>query len=202
MQIDGTGGFKDANISPLVSVISLFRDHGQTILVLLYGLSIPTKLNLMKRKFDGDGPNNIVFHLCDESSMSMEELVMVILASEVVDELFTCSGEAHRMREFCSDIESNTDAYLESGHVILCGLELIAREFNRRRTEGLKHIKVMEGYHKIMEMSTRIQEILFDAGVCNPKLRNLPSFETLLDHSRIHRCHHVSNLADAKDAKN
>lgn len=83
----------------------------------------------------------------------------------------------------------NTDAYLKCGRTILCGLKLIEKEFNKRRSAGLKHFKVMEAYHKITEMSTNIRKKLLEAGIKNSKLENLVSLESLQDSNRVHHCH-------------
>ena len=191
LQIDGKGGFDDDDISPFFTDIYLAKEHGQAILALLYSLSIPAKLKLMKTQHADNSTrprNDIVFYHHD-GILGMEELVMITLAWEVADELFTCSGEAHRMKQIHDDIEINVDSYLMIGRIVLRGLKLISKEFNKRRSAGLKHFKVMQAYRKITEMSESIQKLFSNAGIDNSKLEDMFSLDSLLDNNRVHRCH-------------
>ena len=187
--IDGVGGLSDANLSPFSTDIPLASRYGQAILATLCGISISAKLRLMKKQPVGySQPNNAVFFLPDKSSVCKEELVMITLAWEVADELFSCSGEASRMKVLYDDIKDNTDSYLECGRVIMRGLKLIDMEFKKRRSAGLRHYRVMQGYGKIKDMSASIGKILVEAGVDNSKLEAMASLEKLQDHG-VHRCH-------------
>ena len=122
---------------------------------------------------------------------------MIALAWEVADELFQCSGEAHRMKQFHDDIMENTQDYLKCGRIILRGLTLIEKEFSKRRWAGLKHYRVMQAHGKIAEMSKSIQKILVEAGVDSSKLENMRSLELLQNRNRVHLCH----LHFVKDGK-
>lgn len=130
-----------------------------------------------------------MLHPLDDAVMTREAVLMIILAWEVADELFTCSGEAHRMKEIYTDIMDNTDAYLPCGRTILCGLKLIKKEFKKRRSAGLKHYKVMEAYRKITDMSSNIRKKFLEAGIKSSKLEDLVSLKSLRDSNRVHHCH-------------
>ena len=178
----------DVNVSSSdTDITSLASKYGQTILAFLYGISIPTKLKLIKK--ETSVPNDIVFYLPNASIMGMEELAMITLAWEVADELFSLSGEAHRMKQIYTDIMDNTLAYVECGRVVLRGLKLIEKEFNKRRSAGLKHYLVMQAYGKLTEMCKGIQKILAESGVNNSKLEDMPSLDQLQDRSYVHFCH-------------
>ena len=199
--IDGVEYLSDTGTST-PDIIQLNNAYGQAILAVLYGLSISVKLSLMKpQPYGHSALSDLAFVLADGKVLCKAEVAMVILASEVADELFTCCGEVHRMQQIYDDITGNISAYLECGHTILCGLELIEQEFHKRRVAGLKHFRVMQAYYKISNMSKSIQRILVDAGVNNSTLENLPSLDQLED-GTVHHCHqqHVKdgkwNLVD------
>lgn len=129
-----------------------------------------------------------MFYLPNKTAISKEELVMMTLAWEVADELFSCTGECYRMKEFYSDVKDNPEAYLENGRIILRGLKLISKELNKRKSR-VKNSEVTQASCKITEMSGKIHKILVKAGVDSSKLEKMLSLEFLLDRSRVHRCH-------------
>ena len=200
LQIDGVGWLDSDNISPFPVNVPLDSKHGQAILAVIYGLSITTKLNLLKKRFERGSV--LVFSHPNWTNMYIKELVMITLAREVADELFTCSGEALHMKEIYTDILNHTDIYLDCGRIVLRGLKLIAIEFKKRKSAGLKHLKVIQAYHKIADMSRSIEKRLLEAGVNNSKLEDMPSLEFLQDNNRVHHCHQhyakeeVWNLVD------
>ena len=168
-----------------------------------YAADIPAKLNLIKKEpMSNVPPNDIVFFLPNASIMGIEELGMITLAWEVADELFSLSGEAHRMKQIYNDVVDNTPAYVECGRIVLRGLKLIEKEFKKRRSAGLKHYLVMQAYGKITEMCKGIQKVLTEAGVNNSKLEDMLSLDQLQDRSYVHFCHQhyvkdeLWNLAD------
>ena len=68
---------------------------------------------------------------------------MITLAWEVADEVFSCSGEALRMREIHSDIQANPDAYVNIGSTVLRSLRLIKKETNKRKSR-MTNSKVLQ----------------------------------------------------------
>lgn len=176
----------DANLSPTSTDIPLASNYGQVFLATLYGLSISSKLNLLKK--ETSRPSDVVFYLPNKAAISREELVMITLAWEVADELFSCSGTSFRMREVYKHISDDTGAFLDSGRAILCGLKLISKEINKRKSR-LKNSKVMRACGEITDLSSKIQRALTKSGVDRSKLRKLLSLEFLQDRSRVHRCH-------------
>ena len=157
LEIDGVGGnmvnmsLDDANLSPDSTDIPLASNYGQVFLATLYGLPISSKLKLMKRDFEVS-QHDILFYLPNKLCISREELVMITLAWEVADELFSCSGTALRMREIYNDIKDNADSYSQSGRIILRGLKLIGKELNKRKSR-LKNSKVQQACGEITAMS-------------------------------------------------
>ena len=184
--IDGAGKLDDDDISPFSSDIPLNSRYGQAVLATIYGLSIEAIMKLLKAQ----PKSRNTFSCPDGSVIGREELVMICLAWEVADELFSCTGEAHRMEQFHNDIIRNIDAYFECGLIILRGLKLIEEECHKRRSAGLKHFRVMHGHGKIADVSRNIQKALVEAGVSNKcKLEKMLSLEQLQDRCRVHRCH-------------
>ncbi len=186
LQIDGVGDLDANNHSPLSTHIPLDSKYGQAILATLHGITTSAKLRLMKiRHQRRDLRRVFMLHPGNNAVMTREEVVMIILAREVADELFTFSEEAHRMREFYTDIMDNTEAYLECGRTILSGIKLIDKEIKKRRSAGQKHLE--SSFHKtVADMGMNIKKRL---GIKNPKLVNLVSLESLQDSSRVHHCH-------------
>lgn len=191
LQIYGAGDL-DAHCSlPFSTHIPLGDKPGQAILATLHGIEMSAKLKLMKRRSQGKSFRRVfMLHPSKNSVLSREEVLMSILAWEVVDELFTCSGEALRMKEIYTDIMDHTDAYLEPGHIILSGLKLIEKEYKQRKSTGLKHVKAKEAYRQIKEMSTNIRKKFLEAGIKCSKLEDLISFEFLCN-SNVHRYHQL-----------
>ena len=201
--IDSAGSF-DAGSSPFTADIQLSSKYGQAIVATIFGLSIPAKLRLLKKQPGGeDAPNELMLMFVPSKGphLSLRELVMITLASEVADELFTCSGEVHRMQHIHDDIMGNTQAYLESGRIVLRGLKLIEREIRKRRSACLKHAMVTQANRGISNMIKSIRRALVGAGVKKSKLKNLTSLGKLQT-TTVHRCHqqHVKdgnwNLVD------
>ena len=189
LAVDRVRHSSDLRTLTTAAIIQLNNAHGQAILAVLFGLSISVKLSLIKpQPLRSSSLNDLAFVLADGSVLCKAEVAMVILASEVADELFTCSGEVHRMQEIYDDITGNIQAYLECGRIVLRGLKLIEQEFHKRRLAGLKHFRVMQAHGKISNMSKSIQRILVDAGVNNSKLENLPSLDQL-ENGTAHRYH-------------
>ena len=195
LEIDGVGGnmvhmsLDDANLSTSSTDIPLASKYGQVFLATLYGLPIAAKLKLMKVESEVEcSPSDVKFYLPNKLIVSREELVMITIAWEVADELFSCSGEAHRMREVYSDIDRNTEAYVENGCIILRGIKLIGKELNKRKAR-LRNSKVNQACDEIAVMMGKIQKVLVRAGVDNSKLEKMLSLEFLQDRSRVHRCH-------------
>ena len=194
---------KLSNPNPLPTNGPPISRYSQAVLAILYGISIPAKLKLMKKPPMGNTkPNDTVFYLPDNSTAGVEEIVMIILVREVVDELFSISGEAHRMTILHDDIRDNTGAYMECGRVVLRGLKLIEKEYNKRKSAGLKHFLVVQAYKKISEMCKGIQKLFADMGLKNSKLEKMFSFDQLQSCGRFHFCHQhlvdedMWNLAD------
>lgn len=115
LEIDGVGGnmvnmsLDDANLSPNSTDIPLASNYGQVFLATLYGLSISAKLKLLNK--EACRPSDVFFYLPNKAVISREELVMITLAWEVADELFSCSGVSFRMREVYKDIKDNAGSY-------------------------------------------------------------------------------------------
>ena len=186
--VDSAGNF-DAGSSPFAADIQLSSKYGQAIVATIFGLSIPAKLRLLKKQPGiEDAPNEPMFIPSKGAHLSLQELVMISLACEVADELFSCSGEVHRMQQTHDDVIGNTQAYLESGHTVLRGLKLIEREIRKRRSGGLKHAMVTQACRRISNMIKSMRRALVGAGVKKSKLKNLTSLGKLQT-TTVHRCH-------------
>ena len=162
--------------------------YSQAFLAVLYGISVPAKLSLMKNR-NGKKPCDAEFHLPDGSRASIEEVIMIILVKEVVDELFNLTTEVHRFKMLHDDILDDPASYVDCGRIILRGLNLLEKEYNRERSAGLKHIFASQGYNKIKDMSKSIQKLLTDLGVNKSKLEKMLNFHQLQSSSHFHFCH-------------
>ena len=135
LEIDGVGGnmvsmsLDDANLSPSSTDIPLASKYGQVFLATLYGLPISAKLRMLKNQIV---QRDILFYLPNKVAISREELVMITLAWEVADDIFSCSGVAIRMREIYNNIKDNAESYSNNGRIILRGLKLIGKELNQQ----------------------------------------------------------------------
>ena len=184
-KLSNLSSFKPENGGPIVS------RYSQAFLAVLYGISVPAKLSLMKRNPNRNGkkPCDAAFYLPDGSSASIEEVIMVILVKEVVDELFNLTTEVHRLKMLHDDIRDDPAAYVDCGRIILRGLNLLEKEYSRQRSAGLKHIFANQGYNKIKDMSKSIQKLLAGVGVNKSKLEKMLNFHQLQSSSRFHFCH-------------
>ena len=197
LEIDGVGGnmvnmsLDDANLTSNSSEIPLASKYGQVFLVTAYGLSISCKLKLIKVEPEVDySPKGISFHLPNKVAMSKEELIVITLAWEVADEVFSCSGEATKMREIYDDIKASPDAYVVHGCTVLRGLRLIKKETNKRKSRMINS-KAQQTAAEITTLAQKIESILKKKGVSHgsEKPTKMLSLEYLQDRSRVHRCH-------------
>lgn len=189
LEIDGIGrkmDLDDANLSPKSTDIPLASNYGQVFLAVLYGLSIPAKLKLLRK--EACRPSGVSFCLPNKAVMSREELVLITLAWEVADELFSCSGVSFRMREIYKDIKDNAGAYSDNGRMILRGLKLISKEINERKAR-FKNSKVTQASNEISDIIGKIQKVFTRVGVDNSKLEKMLSLESLQDRTCVRCCH-------------
>ncbi len=163
--------------------------YSQALVAILYGISIPTKLKLIKMSATGDKVIHTVFYLPDGSTAGIEEIVMIILAKQIVDELFTLTTQVDRMKMLHDDIRDNTDAYIHCSRIILRGLKLIDKEYRNTRSAGLKHLLANQGFNKISELSKNITKFFTSRGVKTSKLEKLCSFSELQSCKNFRFCH-------------
>ena len=194
---DGAGGdiaamsLDDSNLTPASSTIPLASNYGQVFLVTLYGIPMSCKLNLLKTKPDEAVQAQhpvIVFTLPSDYTLSMAELILITIAWEVADEIYSCSGTAERMTEFANDVQNSTAAYVANGRAVARGLKLIEDEV-KVRNKKMSNALVSAAISEIKRHVSHTKQALRRAGVDCNNAEDLPRLISLLDHSRVHRSH-------------
>jgi len=193
--VDGAGGsmvdmgLDDINLAPSSSEIPLASNFGQVLLATLLGIPLRCKLALIKTRPEEttqSPPVELRFFLPNGFTMTKFELIMVSAAAEIADEVYGCSGVAHRMSELAQDVQSNTAAYVTNGRAVLQGMELIKREVKERKT---RNSQVSQTIREINRHIGHVQRNLRRAGVDSSNLPPLVSMKHLQDHYRVHRSH-------------
>lgn len=187
VMIDGRAGDRvdkavGEKYKPKPTDILLPTAYGQVLLATLYGISMPAKLKLIKSQA------NFSFHIPNKLILTRDELVMVTIAWEVADELYSFSGEHHRIKELYNDIKDNSDAYVPNGRAVLSGLNLTKKEVEKRAScvdiaSTTRHVQ------EIMVFIKKVADILAANGVDDKDLSELPSLEILHASKSVHYCH-------------
>ena len=194
---DGAGGnlssvmsYDDLNVTPTSIEVPLASSYAQIFLMTMYGMSISSKINLLKSEQQQDATTlKLTFLLPNGYRISMPELVMITLAWEVADEVYSNStGESERMGEFTKGIEESTGLYAVNGRTIACGLKLIQAEVKERKKK-MKNAQVNRLVGSIDRHISQISRGLRQAQVDTNNLQSLPSLQRLVDGSRVHYSH-------------
>ncbi len=198
LMIDGAGGnyvdmsLDDPNLHPGATEVPLASNYAQVFLATLYGVPLRTKIKLFRGAADqtteSPGAAQVSCFLPNGLKLSRQELIMICIAWEIADEVYSCSGNATRMREFAQDVESSTTTYVAHGRVILRGLELISKEVKLRK----KRMSNAQVNHAISEINRHIRNLsvaIRRAGVDHRNLEPLVSLAYLQDNERVHRSH-------------
>lgn len=163
-------------------VIILPTNIGQVFLATLYGMFMPAKLRLMKSQA------NVTFHVPNKLVLSRSELVMVAMAWEIADELYSFSGEHLRIKQLYNDVKGNCDAYLPNGHTVLRGLKLITKELEKRAA-CIEIASMTQHVREVKDVLKEISDILVMAGVNAEDYLELPSLEILHAQKCVGCCH-------------
>ena len=182
-------GLDDINLAPSSNEIPLASNFGQVLLATLLGIPLRCKLALIKTRPEEttqSPPVEISFYLPNGFTMSNYELIMVSVAAEIADEVYSCSGVAHRMSELAQDVQNNTAAYVTNGRAVLQAMELIKREVKDRK---FRNPQVSQTIREINCHIGHVQRNLRRAGVDSNNLPPLVSMKYLQDRHRVHRSH-------------
>ena len=179
-------GADDANLTLLSNDIPLASNFGQIFLVTLFGLPSSSKLKLLRNSSIDYNP--ISFYLPNKLRMSCEEIVVVALAWDVAEELYSGSGQSFRMRQIHDHIRASPTAFRDNGRLILRGLNL-AQEEAKACTAELNHPNVSRAYDEIVGLSEDVDAALSEIGIDNRNLEKLVGLKVLWDEKSIHRSH-------------
>ena len=196
--VDGAGGnvsglmsLDDVHLVPSSSEIPLGSNYGSVFLSTLYCLPLSCKIRLLKTQPDQENVEpsvQVSFLLPSGVSLGVAELVMITLAYEVADELYSCSGEPQCLRTLAQCIQQDTADFVANGRVILQGLELMKEEVKNRK-KNISHLSIS---HFVREFGRHVQNTkraLSRAGVDHRNLDNLIQLNKLLSSERVHRSH-------------
>ena len=197
LMIDGAGGdyvdksLDDPNLHPEATEVPLASSHAQVFLATLYGVPLHCKLKLLKTTSDetAQAPTpQVSYFLPNGLKLTRLELIMICLAWEIADEIYSCSGFANRMCQLAQDVESNTAAYVTNGRVILRGIELISQEVKLRKKK-VNNVLINQAISEINGHTRNITRALLRSGVLGENLEPLVSLTYLMDNERVHRSH-------------
>ena len=189
----------DINLTPSSTEIPLASNFGQVLLATLFGIPLRCKLAMIKTQSEEATeapPVNFSFYLPNGFAMTIHELVMVCVAAEVADEVYSCSGVARRMSELAQDVQNNLAAYLDNGRAVLQGMELIKEEAKLRK-KVISNSQVSRTISEINRHVSHVQRNLRRAGVDSNNLPPLVSLKYLRDDSRVH-CSHQHTVKDKR----
>jgi len=198
MVVDSCGGsmtefsFDDENLVPTSSEIPLGSNYGQVFLITLVGLPIQSKMTLLEcntEQNSDDSSTEVTFFLPNGLSLSLSELVMISLADEIAEELYSYTGLSERLQIIASVIEQNSSAFVSSSEAIVRGLELAKKEIKNRKNK-LKHYSIVPFVSNVKRLVEKIKNMIGRGGGNNSSsLKGLPSLSILLNSERVHRCH-------------
>ena len=170
---DGAGGSivsmgsDDCHLSPSSDTIPLASNYGQVFLTTLYGMNVKSKLKLLQMRLAEDYPTmrpSVAFKLPNGYTLTIPEMVMVTIAWEVADEVYSCSGFAERMETFTNEVQTNAAAYVGNGRVILRGMKLIEGELKKRKKK-MKNLLVNQSITTIKQSIALTERAITNAGV-------------------------------------
>ena len=194
---DGAGGnvastmsYDDLNVTPTSVEIPLASSYAQVFLTTVFGIPISSKLKLLKSEEPEDATTpKLTFLLPNKYRISLPELIMITLAWEVADEVYSNSaGESERMGEFAKGIEESPALYAANGCTIARGLKLIQIEAMERKKK-IKNAQVDRTIGSIDQHISCIFRSLREKQVNINNLQSLPSLKCLVDGSRVHYSH-------------
>ena len=200
--VDGAGGSvvnmsnDDFHLKPTSNEIPLASNFGQVFLAVLFGLPMKCKLALLKNRANEEGTSIVEtsFTTPNGISLSRAELVMICAASEIADDIFSCTGIAERMIEFTRAIENNSAEYVENGATILRGMELLTEE-GKERKKRIKNNQVNQAFRQMLQLKANVKCLLEYAGVHGCNLQPMVSLNLLMNTDAIHKTsqHRVSD---------
>lgn len=123
---------------PISSMIPLASNYGQVLLLVLHGLPLFNKIQLLKNRQEvhekvelGECADPVIFLLPNGGTLSLPELTMISVSTEVSDELYNYTGAVERMQQLTHRITEDVGAFTDNGQVILQGLKLMNKEIKK-----------------------------------------------------------------------
>ena len=192
--VDGAGGsmtnmsLDDPNLLPSSCEIPLASNYGQVFLAVVYGLPLSCKLTLMRnrRSEEGESTVRMTFTIPSGLTLSKAEIVMICAASEIADDIYSCSGTAQRMSEFAQQFEKNTPDFTSNGRIILRGMKLAVKEATKRK-EKIKNRQVSRALKELKQLANIVACALKRAGIEDRNLEPMLSFQQLTQPERMHK---------------
>ena len=197
--IDGAGGnmtamgLDDPLSSPSMSAVPLASNFGQVFLATLCGLPLRCKLAALRtqaKKSSAPGCH-LHFDLPNGVSLSTAEVVAIATASDIADELLSCSGETSKMKLLAEDVQEHRAVYAAArSSLVLRLLELIKREATERRRligSNAQVTQAVKGIHRhCNDVAALLASSADDDHNCT---RHFPAMKLLQDSNRVIRCH-------------
>lgn len=141
---------------PLFTVSSqavpLGSRFGQVFLAVMTGIPLHCKLSVLKKTEDKNSPDYIEFYLPNGVKLTKGDLAAICIAHEVADEVYSCTGEAHRMTYIKSELDLSK-ALLRNGksELVSSMMDLIKREVVERR-KNLNTPTIVQASNEIIEL--------------------------------------------------
>jgi hypothetical protein len=190
--VDGAGGSvinmgsDDVTLAAHASSIPLASNYGQTLLLVLLGLPLFNKIQLLKVN-PADSVAPLVFLLPNGDSLSLADLAMITISYEVSDELYSYTGSVESMKQLAYDITEDVGAFANNGQVILQGLKLIKKEVKKRKKK-MSNVRLSLALEEIKMHTASIKHTLKHAGVKKTKTGLIP-LDYLLCSEQVHHSH-------------
>lgn len=195
--IDGAGGnmtamgLDDPLSTPSTSAVPLASNFGQVFLATLCGLPLRCKLTALRtqaKKSTSSGCH-LDFDLPNGVSLSTAEVVAIATASDVADELLSCSGETTKMKLLAEDIQEHLPVYAARGSLVLRLLELIKREATECRKLIGSNALVTRTVKVIHRYCDDVAALLTSSAADRDCTHRFPAMKLLQDSNRVLRCH-------------
>ncbi len=175
-------GTDDPLLTPSSREFPLGSHFSQVLLSVLFSLPLRCKLNILKKPIQKSSPNHVKFHLPNGVRLTKRDLTVICLASDIVDEVYSCPEVLTRMKALCDDVSANQAVYIASGMIPRI-IKLVQQEVDERQlstsSAAVKELICLSNSLAVMIGEERCKSMSFQ----------LPLLRTLQDKNTVLRCH-------------
>ena len=184
-------GMDDPLFTPSSREFPLGSNFAQALLAVLSSLPLRCKLNLLKKPVDKSSPQYVKFHLPNGLKLKKRDLAVICIASDIADEMLSCSDVVSRMKTLCEDVATHRSLYISCGSRVLFQLtELIKLEV-KERLKVLSAPTAVNAAKEILRLCDSLSATVSEDVTRNVPLK-LPLLKTLQDRSSVLRSHQYS----------